>query len=112
MRSVIGQYASILPEDLRDTEVFMSQDTKDDLVRRLPEMDPVVQTGDIRTMFGLQVRIDENLPAGVVELRTENSFDRAIRRARSEVPPIYFPPAPPPTLRVLLAHWWKKFRRG
>jgi hypothetical protein len=120
MRSAFEQYSKVLPQDLRDTEVFMSTDTIEELKRTLLPGKPPAEWSGVNQMFGLPVRADDALPYRVVELRTENAQERAIRRAAKdgitvnvmEPGPLWFPPAPPaPTVRALVKHWWKKVRR-
>lgn len=121
-RSAVEQYARILPEDLRDTEVYLNHATLAEIERIKPSMYLPLPS----QILGLPVRIDDNMPDGVVALRTENKFDRAIRRANERghafniVKPATFTPevlpAPPPTVRALVRHWCKsvreKVRRG
>jgi hypothetical protein len=121
MRNALEQYSKVLPQDLRDTEVFMSTDTRVELERTLLAGKSPAEQASVNQMFGLPVRTDDALPYRVVELRTENAQERAIRRAARDgitvnvlkPGPSWFPPAPPvPTLRALVKHWWKKVRRG
>lgn len=76
--------------------------------------------GRMARLFDIPVRIDDNLPAGMVSLLAETQLDRAVRRANERghalnvMPPLAFPvpvevPATDPTLKALLKHWWRKW---
>jgi hypothetical protein len=117
IRQTFDAYAKIQPRDLRDTEVHMSTETKDALISSLP-----TSTHRGFQLLGLPTRIDDNLPLGVVNFVTETEMDRVIRRAAREgrtvnvmMPFDFLPPeplpAPKPTLKALLKHWWKKCSR-
>lgn len=120
---LMHEYAKILPQDLRDTEVFMSRGTWDALkVHTFKDRAGKHPGGFGDTIYGLRVRIDANLPDGVAEMRTESEFDRAIRRAAREgsavnvmrpvLPPIEVPLVIEPTVRSLLRAWGKKAKQA
>ena len=120
IRKAFEDYAKIPPSDLQDTEVHMSTDTAYGIADNLPHLG----FPDHAQLLGLPVRIDDNLPNGVVRFVTETELDRVIRRAGREgnaarinvMRPIPFPevflPAPPkPILKALLKHWLRKVKR-
>lgn len=118
----IQQYEKVRPRDLKDAEFFVNAKSFEELQRyaQIPPSDNPFQR-HVNTLLGLRVRVDDNLPDGVVQLLAETPLDRAIRRAseRGQVvnvmPPVEFPapvlpPAPDPTLKALLKHWLKKWK--
>lgn len=128
MRKVMEDYARLLPQDRIDTQCYMNRNTIDDLKRRFPMRDPRDDPGypplaAIRpaTMLGMRIEMDENLPDGIIELRTETELDRAIRRANlagrsfnimkfEPFDALVYPTQPEPTLRALLRSYWSKIR--
>lgn len=126
VREALRVYATINPNDRRDTEFHASRKTIEYLViRTAPDPDRPFFSDRLplpmSTLFGITLREDDDLPFGVIHAITETETDRAIRRARRDgirvnvLRPIRseltFTPAPPPTLRALLRKWRGKIRK-
>lgn len=115
----LAQYARVEPRDLRDAEFFVNNTTFEAMKRyaSFPPEDHPYQRNMSR-MFGIPVRVDANLPDGVIKLCVETELDRAVRRAHERgqviniMAPVRWPtPVPDPTLKALLKHWWKQWRK-
>jgi hypothetical protein len=88
-------------------------------------VDPLRELTDpppVDHLFGMSLETFSRPDWGVIELRCENSYDRALRRAQERGQSIIvhkpdsdlfalIPPPPPPTLRRLLGHWAQKAKR-
>lgn len=118
----IRGYRKINPRDVRDTEAHMSGLTFRALYFSLSQGEPPAGA-DGSTLFGMTVRLDDELAYGEVRYITENAHDRALRRLAADgkqinvmaleaFAPIVTPLTPEPTLRALLAKWCKKIRKG
>jgi hypothetical protein len=110
------EFAQIHPRDRVDARFYVNEVT-----RALLGQEHNFEPHDLTQLLGIPLEIDENLPDGVVLCLAETELDRVIRRATEQgryisiVKPVpALPrvlPAPPPTIKALLRHWWKKVTR-
>lgn len=117
--SAVRQYSKVLPEDRVDSRFHVNGVT----FHHLKFMTGFPDRHGAATLLGLPVVLDDDVPAGVVTIVTENQITRAARQLAREgrtlnviSPEAFLPkplpsPIPAPTLRALLRHWWKKVTR-
>src|ERR1700761_1737991 len=102
------------PRDEKWAEFHMHPDTR----RALSTLYGVPGPGPAH-LFDYPVRADKSMPVGEVKLVCETDFEAGVRHltdaghtinVMKPQPVMWVPPpvpAPPPTLRVLIKHWWK-----
>lgn len=74
-QQAIRKYGRLKPEDLRKTRVYAAKATIDAVIREIrnqangefPDADPSIPM----TMFGLALRIDDNIPFGIWHFMVE-----------------------------------------
>lgn len=121
LASAIEQYGKFDRRFLPGACYYLSDETAAYLRRRCATyIDGPVRPSAI---MGIPVIIDDSLPCGVIELRKrETQLEKMIREARASgvtinvTSPVFeapelFPMPPKPTLRALLRHWAKKWRK-
>lgn len=119
MEEVFRQYAAVMPEDRKDLEFFMSTETWREMSPAVGPDEPGWLPLAGTHLLGAPVRIDDNMPFGTIETRTETQLDRAVRRANAAGHALNVmkteawipPPMPAPTLKALVRHWMRKLKR-
>lgn len=119
VEEAIRQYAAVMPEDRKDLEFFMSTETWREISPATGQDQPGWWPTADTVLFGAPVRIDDNIPFGVIHSRAETELDRAVRRANEAGHALNVmkteawipPPMPDPTLKALVKHWIGRLKR-